>query len=237
MQFTKTQKIIISAVVIIVLLGIYIAFDRRSKVQTNNIPSNVNQTATTTATTTDSSSKTSTQGVTYKIEPVPTNGAKTVPKPIPDLDRPVTRSSMANVSENDVLVATKKIKELQTQLKNDPSNFLAWLDLAMYQKMAGDYAGAVLSWKYASKLAPTDYISLGNLGNLYAYFLKDNGQAEIYYKQAISKGPTQVYLYMQLADIYRDIFKDLDKARAIIAQGLSKIPNDPSLLQFQASLK
>ena len=107
----------------------------------------------------------------------------------------------------------------------------------MAQKAGGDYQGAIISWKYASRLAPTDFISLANIGNLYAYFLHDNAQAEIYYKQAIAKGQTQAYLYTQLAEIYRDIFQDLDKAKSIIDQGLSKIPNDPSLLQFKESLK
>lgn len=226
MQLTKTHKIIISGVAIVVLLGIYIVFDQKSKNESDTNLINDNQTATTTITNND---------LGYTIEQV--KPGDVIPKPIPDLNRPVTQSSKANVSQADISLATPKIKQLQDLLKNNPSSFAIWLDLAMYQKMAGDYEGAVISWKYASRVRETDFVALANLGNLYAYYLKDNAQAEVYYKQAISKGPTQAYLYTQLAEVYRDVFKDIDKARAIVTQGLSKIPNDPNLLQLQASLK
>ena len=235
MQITQTHKIIISAVVIIVLLGIYIAFDRKSKQENNTV--DITQPATTTATTT-SSGGIQTQGTGgYTIEQVPIESGKGVPQPVPDLNREPVLSAGAIISPEAMALAVQKIKTLQVTLKSNPANLPAWIDLGIYQKQAGDYAGAILSWKYAGRLSPTDYISRANLGNLYAYFLKDNGQAEVYYKDAISKGPTQSYLYAQLAEVYRDVFKNLDKARAIVAQGLSKIPNDPSLLQLQASLK
>jgi hypothetical protein len=233
MQLTKTHKIIISAVVVLILLGIYITFDRKSTRETKN-----NLDTISTSTSTDSNANTSIQGDGgYTIEQVPTNVTKEIPKPIPDLNRVSMSASGAMVSPEAKLMAEEKIKALQINLKENPAYLGAWIDLGIYQKMAGDYDGAVISWKYASKLAPTDYISLGNLGNLYAYFLKDNAQAEIYYKQAISRNPTQSYLYAQLFEVYRDVFKDLDKARAIVTQGLSKIPNNPNLLQLQASLK
>ena len=234
MQITQTHKIIISAVVIVVLLGIYVVFDRKSKQETDNKIVETTETATTTVATTDSGT-----GITgsYKIEQVPINEGKGFPQPVPDLNRELVLSSGAIISPEAMALAVQKIKTLQTMLKSNPANLSAWIDLGIYQKQAGDYTGAILSWKYAGRLSPTDYVSRANLGNLYAYFLKDNSQAEVYYKDAISKGPTQVYLYTQLAEVYRDVFKDLNKARAIVAQGLSKIPNDPSLLQLQASLK
>ena len=132
---------------------------------------------------------------------------------------------------------TDKIRSLQARLKKDPRDFLAWLDLGIYQKMATDYEGAVISWQYASRLDPTSYIPLGNLGDLYAYFLKDKTKALEYYKKAISNGSTQSYLYVQLALVYKDVFKDMDKALAIIDQGLSKLPNNPSLLETKANLE
>lgn len=233
MDFTKKQKLITSALTIIILLGVYIAFDSRpvnTEVKSTEMIS--------TSTSIDSSGKIKIEGTgSYTIREVPVDVVDDVPKPIPDLNRVSVASSGATVLPEVKLAAAEKIKTLQAKLKENPAYVEAWIDLGIYQKMAGDYAGAVISWKYASKLSPTDYVSVGNLGNLYAYFLKDNAQAEVYYKQAISKGSTQVYLYTQLAEVYRDIFKDLDKARAIVTQGLSKIPNNPNLLQLQASLK
>ena len=239
MQITKTHKIIISIVTVAVLLGVYIAFDRKSKEnnQTGSIGNQISE-STTTTTTTSSNVGIVAQGTGgYKIEQVSSNESKGLPQPIPDLNRPSTPGGSAIVAPEAKAVATEKIFSLQTSLKKDPSNFYAWLDLAMYQKMAGDYAGAVLSWQYAGKLIPSDFISVANLGNLYAYFLKDNTKAEMYYKQAITKGPTQAYLYTQLAEVYRDVFKDLNKAKAIVDQGLSQIPSDQNLLQMKDSLK
>ena len=239
MQITKTHKIIISIVVLAILLGAYILIDTKSRKQ-SEVPNIINE-ATTTQTSTGTI-ETST-GITnvvgtgnYTIEQVGGTEGKGVPQPVPDLNRKVTVSAGAMVSAEASTFATEKILALQAQLKKDTSDFKAWINLGIYQKMAGDYQGAILSWKYAGRLSPTDYISLGNLGNLYAYFLKDNGQAEVYYNLAIKNGSTQAYLYTQLAEIYRDIFKDLDKARTIVNTGLSKIPNDPNLLQLQASL-
>jgi tetratricopeptide (TPR) repeat protein len=231
MNFTKHQKLIISGIIVIVLVGIYIARDRRSKNQETALNTPVNTSTTTSGTVIK------TQGTGgYKIEQVPIPEGSSLPQPIPDLNRPVTKSSEAVVAPEASSYAAGKILTLQAKLKKDPSDVLAWIDLGKYQKDAGDWEGTVLSWKYASRLSPTDYVSLGNLGNLYAYFIKDKNQAEIYYKQSIAKGPLQVYLYIQLAEVYRDIFKDIGKAKAIVDQGLAKIPNNPDLLQLKASL-
>lgn len=232
-ELTKIQKIIISAVVVAILLAIYIAFDRKS-----NIKKVDNTETTSVSTSTDSTGNINAQGTgSYTIKQISVDTIDEIPKPIPDLNRVSVSATGAIVLPEVKSAAEQKIKMLQAKLKENPAYIEAWIDLGIYQKMAGDYDGAVISWKYASRLSPTDYISLGNLGNIYAYFLKDNGQAEVYYKQAISKDPKQVYLYIQLAEVYRDVFKDLDKARAIIDQGLSKVPNDQSLVQMKNLLK
>jgi tetratricopeptide (TPR) repeat protein len=240
MQLTKTHKIIISIAVLAILLGIYITYDRKSQKnleQFKNTDTSQTSSATTTATN-GSGIQVNTQGTgTYTITQVPITEGKGVPQPIPDLSRPVVFGNSVSLTPELKLSVTAKINELQTELKKNPANLPAWLDLGIYQKTAGDYQDAVLSWKYASLLAPTDYVSLGNIGNIYAYYIKDNAQAESYYKQAITKGQTVSYLYAQLFEVYRDVIKDTVKARTILDQGLAKIPNDPNLLQLQASLK
>jgi tetratricopeptide (TPR) repeat protein len=239
MELTKSHKIIISAVAVIILLGIYVTFDKKSRENMDNNADISGQVASSTLATTTGSSTTKNNQVTgdYKIEQVPVKVTSGVPKPIPDLTRKVVFGSDSVLTQDIKSMIEKKVSGLQSELIKKPDYLAGWIDLGIYQKMAGDYSGAVVSWKYASLLSPINFISPGNLGNLYAYFLKDNGQAELYYKEAISKGPTQVYLYMQLADVYREVFKDLDKARALVAEGLTKIPNDPNLLQIQTSLK
>ena len=105
MQITQTHKIIISAVVIVLLLGIYIIFDRKSKQETENTIADVTQ-STTTPTTTDSGT-----GITggYKIEQVPIESGKGVPKPIPDLNREPVLSSGAIISPEAKTLAVGKI--------------------------------------------------------------------------------------------------------------------------------
>ncbi len=229
MNVTKTQKIIISALSVVVLILIYIVFDRNTK---KSDPKTADL-ATTTVQTNGLGG-----GVTYKIENTQSPQVAYIPKPIPDLDRVVVKSPLATfVTEMDFRVAVSKVKEFQELLKKDPSNFANWMDMAMYQKAGGDYKGAVVSWLYAGKLRPTNFVSFGNLGNIYAYYLKDNAKAEVYYKEAITKSPTQAYLYLQLASVYQDVFKDMDKAREIVNEGLKQLPDDESLLSAKESLK
>ncbi len=231
MEITKTHKFIASGLVVVILFGVYVYFDGRFKTNDNENKSGV--TASTTAP--DGSSVMTDGSGNYKIEPVAFNDGKSS-YPMPDINRSLTVSEGAMISPESKSLAETKIKELQARIKSNNSDVLAWTDLGIYQKIGGDYAGAVLSWKYASHLSPTDYVSPANLANLYAYFMKDNAQAEIYYKQAVSKGPTQAYLYTQFAEFYRDVFKDSNKARELVNQGLAKIPGDKNLLQIQASL-
>lgn len=230
---TQRNKIILGVVAVVVLLGVYMLFDRKSD---TGDKVNIDPNATTT-TSTGTSTVVTTGSGNYTIEQVPIEEGSGVPKPIPNLDRPITVSSNAMVTPQATASATPVIKSLQAKLKKNPADFNNWIALGISQKEAGDFQGAVISWTYASKLAPSDYIALGNLGNLYAYFIKDNAMAESFYKQAIAKGPLQANLYTQLADVYINVFKDTAKAKAIIEQGLQKLPNDANLLQIKASLK
>lgn len=238
MQITKTHKIIISAVAVIILVGLYIAFDRNSRRSPDIMAGTSGSEATTTSPTTTKEIGNSGVSITgagnFKVEQV-SGGTPQIP--IPDLNRKIVFGTDPSLTPEVKTLITQKVTDFQTQLKKDPTILANWINMGIYLKMAGDYNGAIISWKYASAIAPSDYIALGDLGNLYAYFLHDNIKAVASYNLAISKGPVVTYLYIQLAEIYRDIFKDLDKARAIIVQGLTNIPNDSALLQFQSSLK
>jgi tetratricopeptide (TPR) repeat protein len=233
MEMTKRNKIILSAVVVLILLAIYIMFDRQSNTGTiDNEPL-----ATTTTNAIGSSTVTTTNSGNYTIEQVPLEEGAGVPQPIPDLNRPIVVSSNAMTTAEATASARPVIINLQASLKKNPADFASWINLGISQKEAGDFEGASISWIYASKLAPNDYIALGNLGDLYAYFIKNNTMAESYSMQAIAKGSTQPHLYIQLAEVYVNLFNDKAKAKAIIEEGLLKIPNDPNLLQIKASLE
>ncbi len=230
MQLTKTHKIIIVIVIILILFGLFVFFTKKASAPEQVVDTN----ASTTSTTIPGMNIQMEDGSGYTITQVPVNTTTSVP--IPDLNRPVIFGASVSLNEDAKKILTDKIVALQASLKKDPKNITNWIQLGVDQKIAGDFAGAALSWKYAADVS-NDFISLGNLGNLYAYYLKDNGLAEMYYKKAISRGPTQAYLYVQLSNIYRDIFKDITKAEAILDEGLKKIPNDPSLLEAKKNLQ
>ena len=229
MQLTKIHKIIIGVVTVLILGGLFMIFTKKSEA-----PSQNTETASSTTTTLPGTNIQVQGNGNYTITQVPVENS-TAPK-IPDLNRPVTFGPTVSLSADVKKIVTDKILALQATLKKDPKSIGSWIDLGTYEKMAGDFSGAILYWKYAADIS-NDYVSLGNLGNLYAYYLKDNAQAEVYYKKAISRGATQSYLYVQLSDVYKEVFKDLTKAKAILDEGLKKIPNDPALLEAKKNLQ
>ncbi len=236
MPMTKTHKIIISLVILAILLGGFFLIRKQAQSPANpgTDTSGVATTTSSAATSTTIGGVTITGNGGYTITPVPINDTGTVtPQPIPDLNRLVLSASVSSEAQTR---AADKITADQVILKKNPRDLPTWVDLGIYQKMAGDYEGAAISWKYAGRLAPTDFVSRGDLGDLYAHFLHDNAQSELYYKQAIAVAPKQAYLYAQLSEVYLYNFKDTAKAKAILDQGLVAIPNDPVLLHMKADL-
>lgn len=237
MEISKKYKIIISIVfVLAITFGVYLVY---KKSQINKIGKTDNNTSKTATTTNIGGVEISSEGSgNYKVERVPVNeGRNVLPQPIPDLSKSLVFGVNVSLSDEAKKILSTKVSDLQVQLKNDPTYVTGWIDLGVYRKMAGDYTGALTSWTYATKLAPDDYISYGNIGDLYAYYIKDNAMAEVSYKKAISNAPDQVYLYVQLATVYRDVFGDMDKAKEIIDQGLKVSPKSKTLLEFKSSIK
>ncbi len=231
MNATKnTYKIIGVLVVVLLLTGLYVMVNKNK----TEVDTEVNKIATTTDDT-GAIQVVGTDGQTYTVTPVPiSEGQPQIP--VPSLNRALTVSAGATVSPEARAAATEKIKTTQALLKKDTANLNAWIDLGIYQKMGGDYAGAMISWKYVSQVANKDYVSFANMGNLSAYFLKDMMSAEKYYNQAIKNAPTQIYLYFQLAEAFRDVSKDTMKARAVVDQGLVANPNNQELISLKNSL-
>jgi tetratricopeptide (TPR) repeat protein len=148
---------------------------------------------------------------------------------IPDLDREINIPS--NVPESIAKSARSKIKELSAALKKNPDLFNLWMDLGSYRKAIGDYEAARDIWEYASAIRPKNSISFGNLGSLYALYLRDYEKAEFNFLKAIENDPHAVYLYYKAFEFYRDFMKDKDKARAIIERGIEANPSSKADFQ------
>lgn len=231
MNATKnTYKIIGALVVVLLLIGLYVMVNKNK----TQVDTEVNKIATTTDET-GAIQVVGTDGQKYTVTPVPISEVKPQVA-VPSLNRTLMVSAGATVAPEAKAAAAEKIKITQALLKKDPANLSAWIDLGIYQKMGGDYVGAMISWKYVSQVADRDYVSFGNMGNLSAYFLKDMVNAEKYYNQAIKNAPTQIYLYFQLVEAFRDVSKDTVKARAVVDRGLVANPNNQELISLKNSL-
>lgn len=165
-----------------------------------------------------------------KIEPIDIKNNKPVVNvPLPNLDREIKIT--ATMDDNAQKIATAKIQDLSSQLKKDSDNLENWLVLGVYRKIIGDYEGAREVWEYASAIRPQNSVSFNNLGELYAYYLKDSQKAEENYAQALENDPSAIYIYRNFFDFYRYVAKDPAKARAILEKGIAANPSTSSDLK------
>jgi hypothetical protein len=137
-------------------------------------------------------------------------------------------------------ILRQKEETLITELKAAPTRVDLWLQLGVDRKIGSDYQGAADAWNYVAKVGPAslNYIAYGDLGDLYMNFVKDYPKAETNYKAAIAINPKVIDYYRALSGLYVSFYKTgTGAANAIVAEGLKANPNNPDLLQLQASLK
>ena len=176
MNMTKTQKIISIIIILALLFLLYLIFDRHSKVVETILPQVNSATSTTVVVATTTSGDMNVQGTgSYTITQVPVTTGQTEAV-MPSLTAQVNFGDNPPVSPAVQTTVTENISALQSALQKNPKDFSSWINLGIYQKMGEDYQAAVASWVYASQIAPADYISLGDLGDLYAYFIKDTAK-------------------------------------------------------------
>jgi len=168
----------------------------------------------------------------YTVEINPVNDKSNIP--VPNLDEEIVFGSNIPFETQNKL--RQEILEVISELKKD-SNFLDnWISLGLYMKTIGDYDRAKEAWEYAIVLNPSNSVSHHNLGDLYAYFLKDNVKAEENFLKAIENAPSDIYLYFKMSEFYMDVMGDIGKARAIVERGMEANPNSDELKQLLDSL-
>jgi tetratricopeptide (TPR) repeat protein len=152
-----------------------------------------------------------------------------IPLELPNLDRPINIPE--NFPEDAKKIAIEKTETLSSQLKENSNYFDGWLDLAIYRKMLNDYDAAREIWEYLAKVNPKNSVVFHNLGDLYAYFLKDTQKAEENFLKALENGPDQIYIYRNVYEFYRYAMKDDVKAKQILEQGIKANPGNSQDLQ------
>ena len=152
---------------------------------------------------------------------------------IPDLNRPIVFPDF--FPEEARGTVTAYISELILKLKEDPSSFGNWLDLALQRKLIDDYIGTRDIWEYLNVVFPTNSITFANLGNLYHLQLKDFRRSEENFMQAIANNPLSFHAYRGLHELYVYSYKQNTEASAdILKEGLERMPNNIDILLLLA---
>lgn len=169
-----------------------------------------------------------------KVEVLPTT-ASLPDAPMPDLSKPIKFYN--NLGAEFERLMTDKIEAGRQLLKEDPTLFRSWMELASNYKNIEDFKSAEEAWYYAHLMIPDNAVALGNLANLYGYYLKDNAKAEEYYEKAISAPGSMEYLFFQASDYYIQIRGDRAKAIEIVERGIAKYPDSSDLKSLLDSIK
>ncbi len=159
-----------------------------------------------------------------------------IPQPVPNLDVKISFNN-PSLSESVKATLTSNITKLVGELKKDPSSYNNWMNLGMQWKIGGNYENARNYWEYAAKLAPDSATAFINLGDLYAYYLKDNKLAEARFLTALKNAPAEIDVYFRLIDFYSDVVENKTKAKEMLKKGLERFPGNPDLLKYEAALK
>lgn len=157
-----------------------------------------------------------------------------ITNPVPSLDRtPVYPADFPAAGKE---IYEKNIKALTETLKQDPTNYEAWLDMAIYYRMVGDHPGAIEIWEYLRKLYLEDGVSRHNLGEYYFHEKKDYAKAEEYYRESIAVAGVLESNYTDMYEMYRYAYKqDTSAAIDILKEGIEKVAT-PSAIQFKIML-
>ncbi|MBT4894705.1 hypothetical protein HON59_01400 [bacterium] len=162
------------------------------------------------------------------------NKKNTISTPVPDLNQPIIFGD--NVSDREKELATEKINKLTKELKKDSSFFSNWIELGLYRKSIGDYAGARDAWKYANVLQPLNFLPYNNLGDLYHFYLKDYPKSEENFQKAIEHSVENTGVYIGLHELYKYSYKqDTTSVVDILLEGIETVENDIDLLITLAS--
>ena len=154
--------------------------------------------------------------------------------PIPNLDRyySVPVSLDKSIAEQTV----REISSTVASLKKDPAQFNKWLELALLRKIVEDYSGAEEIWLFTAKEWPDSSISHTNLGDLYAFYLKDYPKAEISLKRVIEIEPHNVSAYRNLYMLYANQYTEKKlEAVPILLSGIKNNPKSTDIIVLIAS--
>jgi len=156
----------------------------------------------------------------YTIERLPdaTDGTSVIK---PDLNREIP-SRPESVTEEAYAQIILNMNTTANAIK-EADNFNAWLNLASYRTMLGDYKGSEEIYIYLTKKYSPAWQVHANLGNLYFTYLVDLKKSAMNYRTSIDLLPSNPALYRSLFEVY---MKDglQTEAVAVLQEGIAHEP-------------
>lgn len=140
--------------------------------------------------------------------------------PRPPLERPLPRGS---ATDEVYALMVKHRAEAVAMLTENPARMTQWTGLGAAHKQAGDYEGARIYFTYVATVNPGNLSAHLNLGNLYAYYLKDAGKAEVSFMKAIAVDAAYTGAYAELY-LARMAQGNVEAAVSALTEGLEKNP-------------
>ncbi len=133
--------------------------------------------------------------------------------------------------ESTLRLAKEKIAEAVSLIETSYDYDAPWLELGGYRRLLGDYDGAAAAWKFLIEIRPQAFVPYHNLGDLYAFILKDHVRGENYFLKSLEVGPGNIQGYLALAQLYKDstTLKKQVLADDILLEGVKANPKDFTL--------
>lgn len=134
-------------------------------------------------------------------------------------------------------LAREKIANAASMIVDDYNYDTPWLELGAYRKIIGDYEGAIQAWLFLSEIRPNAFVPLHNIGDIYAFTLKNYNKGEQYLLGSLELNEGNIQGYTALASLYNNVpeFGKRDKVDDILFRGLKVDGNNLMLLTTLAS--
>lgn len=128
--------------------------------------------------------------------------------------------------------ARDKIANAVNMIVDNYDYDLPWLELGGYRKIIGDYEGALQAWLFLSEIRPNSFVPLHNIGDLYAFVLKNHQKGEQYLLASLELNDGNTQGYVALATLYQNVpeLGKTDRVDDILLRGLKVDAVNPLLL-------
>ncbi len=138
--------------------------------------------------------------------------------------------AVGGISETSLASAKAKINNAVNLIEANYDYDASWLELGAYRRMIGDNDGALEAWHFLSKIRPNAFVAYHNIGDLYAFTIRDYDQGEKYLLKSIAVGPGNIQGYMALTNLYSiPEFGKQEEAPKVLLKGIANNPEHSDL--------